>query len=704
VPSFRCFELFGGLSGRRENAKPDPGASIFPDNPSAHFSVYPACRCPWYEACAGSAASENARRSVPKPSARPSPTQSAARAPALIVAFFCFFAHHSSAAQPQQPHFRNTAPSVAYVGSKTCTESGCHADTYRDFALTPHGSQMAAANAPADLARVPHRFVVFNPRNSRYYTVYQQAGELYQSVYEVGKDGKKIYDVAHKLDYVIGGENVGYSYLFQLGPWMLQAPLSYYARSKTWQLSPGYGEDDPGFTRIATTGCLMCHNGQPDPIPLRDGSYKTPPFRFNETAMGCETCHGPGALHVAEMQARQLRSQPSTGAQSAIDTSIVNPARLSPRLADDLCQECHQQGDTQVLRPGKTVLDYRPGQPLADTILKLTLPIKPEQRVAANEFEAHAPVHGSLEPSMEWKNSALELSKCYQATHGALTCGTCHSIHHEPKTEPEKHAAYRAACLTCHTVKSCTLKPDDVKRVAVNDYCIDCHMERRAIAGVAHSNDTKHRIVRFPGQPLPEIAFAQPTAELPGLLWLNRPANDPADRVPDVSQLEAYFTAARKDPSLWPLWVRKLDELSRTSPNDPTVLNSLGAVALAQKKDNAAAASDFSRALKAGSEDPTTFLNLATALENLGQNQQARQILERGVAAYPWSAPLNARLAEQYAANGEAPRARRLVERFRAVFPEDPLLRGAEKHLDGPAEGSNPFLSPALAGHLNLPR
>jgi len=31
-----------------------------------------------------------------------------------------------------------------------------------------------------------------------------------------------------------------------------------------------------------------------------------------------------------------------------VDTSIVNPAHLSPRLADDICKECHQQGDTQV--------------------------------------------------------------------------------------------------------------------------------------------------------------------------------------------------------------------------------------------------------------------------------------------------------------------------------------------------------------------
>jgi hypothetical protein len=594
--------------------------------------------------------------------------------------------------------FRNTGTGVAYVGSASCGESGCHAETYRDYMPTPHGLAMAPANTWSDLARVARPVIVFNARNNRYYRVYQQDGQLYQSAYELDKSGHKIYDVTHKIDFVVGGEIVGYSYLFQLGPWMFQAPLSYYAHSKSWELSPGYVEDDLGFTRAATTGCLMCHNGQPDPIPMRDGSYKQPPFRFGETSIGCETCHGPGALHVAEMQTKKAM----TLHLGQIDTSIVNPAHLSPRLADDLCKECHQQGDTQVLYPGKTVLDFRPGLPLTETIAKLKLPIKSEQRAQANQLEARPPERGSLEQSIEWKNSALEMSKCYQATHGQLTCGTCHSIHHELKPAEEK-TAYRAACLTCHTVKSCTLKPEDDKRIAAGDYCIQCHMEKRAVAGVAHSNDTKHRIVRYPGQPLPEVAFEQPKADLPGLLWVNRPESEPDARIPDVAQLEAYYTAARKDASLWPLWFRKLNELSKTQPEDPKVLNSLGAVALAEKKDNAAAADYFARALKQGSEEPTTFLNLATALANLRHGQQAEAVLERGVAAYPYSGPLTAQLAQQFAMDGEPGRARKLVEQYRAQFPEDPVLRQVEKRLDA-AWDVDPLTAPGNRAPLALPR
>jgi len=598
--------------------------------------------------------------------------------------------------------FRNTDPSVSYVGSASCGQSGCHAEIYRDYQPTVHGQTLTPANSPSDLARALKPAIVFNPNNHRYYTVYQRGGELYQSVYELGKNGRKTYAITHKMDYVAGGGIVGYSYLFREGGWLFQAPLSYYARARGWELSPGYALDDLGFTRVATTGCVMCHNGQPEPVSKRDGSYEEPPFRFGELGIGCEACHGPGALHVKEMTAKnaglEARGELKPG---EMDTSIVNPAKLSPRLADDLCQECHQQGDTQVLLPGKTVLDYRPGEPLAETIAKLKIPIRPQQRAEADQLEKQPPQTGSLEQSIEWKNSALEMSLCYQASHGRLTCGTCHSIHHQAKPEEAK-TAYRAACLTCHTVKSCTLSPEDPKRVAAADYCIECHMEKRAVAGVVHSNDTKHRIVRYPGQPLPEVAFEQPTAELPGLVWLNRPEGEADDRLPDVVELEAYFTAARKDPSLWPLWFRKLNELSKSQPDDPAVLNALGAVALAEKKDNAAAEGYFAQALKEGSEEPTTFSDLATALANLGRGKEAERVLERGVAAYPYNETLTARLAQQFAMNGRVEEARKLVQRYRAVFPEDPAMQAVEQRLDTGAD-VDPLMAPGSTSPV-LPR
>jgi hypothetical protein len=594
-----------------------------------------------------------------------------------LASLTAFLPAASLRAQTGVTVFRNVDPSVAYVGSKSCGAPGCHEEINRIYFPTPHEQSMAPANSPAELARVPQPISVYNAKNNHTYTVYQQDGNMYQSAYEVDKKGRKIYSIAHKIDYVSGGDIVGYSYLYRVGAWLFQAPLSYYIRTKSWELSPGYTVDDVGFSRVMTTGCLLCHNGQPNPVAKRDGMFKEPPFRFGELGVSCETCHGPGALHVKEMQTKKGRVL----RPNEVDTSIVNPAKLSPRLADDLCRECHQAGDAEVIYPGKTVMDYRPGTPLTETMAIVKRPIKPEQREEADRLETNPPVRGSLEQPLWWKNSTLELSRCYQASHGRLTCSTCHSIHHAPQPE-YKETAYRAACLTCHKESSCTLKPDDSKRLAIKNDCIECHMEKRPVAGIAHSNDTKHRIVRYPGQPLPEVAFEQPKPDLPGLLWLNRPVGEPNARIPDTAQLEAYFTVARKDPSLWPYWSRKLGELSKSAPDNPAVLNALGIVALAEKKNDAKAADYFSRALKRGAEEPTTFLNLATALGNMGRAEEAQMVLERGVAAYPYSGPVVARLAQSYFLSGQTWRARDLVKQYRAHFPEDPSLRELQTRLD----------------------
>jgi len=232
---------------------------------------------------------------------------------------------------------------------------------------------------------------------------------------------------------------------------------------------------------------------------------------------------------------------------------------------------------------------------------------------------------------------------------------------------------------------------------------VECHMEKRPVAGIAHSNDTKHRIVRYPGQPLPEVAFEQPQPDLPGLLWMNRPAGEPDARLPELAQLEAYFTAARKDPSLWPLWFRKLNELSKSTPGNPTVLASLGAVAMAQTKDNATAAKDFALAIGNGSEEPIAFLNLATALENLGRGQEAEGVLEKGLAGYPYSGQLTARLAQQYAVDGQAAKARKLIGQYRALFPEDLGVRDVEHRLDDMGRADT-LTGPGRSTQAPLPR
>ena len=413
------------------------------------------------------------------------------------------------------------------------------------------------------------------------------------------RSGKRVFTTIQKLDYRIGGPLTGYTYVIRLGNWMFEAPLSYYLKNNQWELSPGYREAamDFAFSRPIFSGCLACHNGQPEGVPNRDGMYRDPPFRFMDYAVGCECCHGPGQLHVEEMTRHpNLRRR-------KVDDSIVNPTDLPPRLADDICMNCHQGGNTRVLQPGKNYLDFRPGTPLYETTAILKLPVTKAQRAELDRSEMLPPERGSLAMPLWWKNSNMEISRCFHDSNGQLRCITCHVVHQRPADE-NKVAFYRERCFTCHTDKSCVLPLEERMRQDPPNDCVGCHMPRKATAGIPHSNDTNHRIVRRAGQPYPDYAFDEPSPDIPGLVCINRRGEDAARPMPAMTKLLAYAEISQKVPSLSHYYYDLLEQLKQSAPDDPTVLCALGRKALAEN-DDAKATDYLTRALKTVATMPT---------------------------------------------------------------------------------------------------
>jgi hypothetical protein len=395
--------------------------------------------------------------------------------------------------------------------------------------------------------------------------------------------------------------------------------------------------------------------------------YRDPPFRFGEFAISCECCHGPGQLHNQEMAKKRRR--PS----QKVDTSIVNPAKLLPRLADDICMNCHQGGHTRILQPGKDYLDFRPGTPLYRTAAIFKVPLKKEQRAEADRLETVTPVRGSMATPLWWKNSSLEMSKCYEASRGQLTCITCHVIHNPP-TPANRVVYYRGKCLTCHTESGCRLPlKERMEREPAND-CVGCHMPRKPVAGIAHSDDTYHRIVRYAGQPFPESAFEEPSPDLPGLICLNKPKDESGEPIPLLTKLLAYAEAMGQEPQLREYYLATLNELSKSAPDDPQVLAALGQKALTDG-DSARAAEQLSRALERGAEYATTYLHLSEALTRTGRTEEAAKVLEDGVTAWPYAALLRKFLVLRYITLKQYPHARAAIKEYVELFPEDSFMR-----------------------------
>jgi hypothetical protein len=495
-----------------------------------------------------------------------------------------------------------------FTGSKAC--AGCHKAIYEHWVKTPMGRSLTPAREHLSLGASAGIAA-----GSRTYGVQVENGELRQT--EVG-DG---FETAHALAYAIGSGVNGLSFLIARGDHLFQAPLSYYSRPGQWGLSPGYESANAGFNRPIATGCIACHSGRPQPVPQRNGQFRQPAFL--ELGIGCENCHGAGGGHVR-------RRGP-----------IVNPAKLTMALADDICMNCHQGGDTRIPLPGKTELDFRPGHPLIETVAIFKVP-----RPVDRDLLEH--------------NESIRLSACFRASHGRMGCGSCHHPH-------ATAVDYRAKCLTCHTKPlSAAAHPDRA------GHCAQCHMPKREIGVIAHSALTNHRIVRTPSQPLPDAA-----ASGEDLILLN------PGPLPVITRMRAYGQLMELQPAYRETFEALLPQAAKAYPNDPLVLATLGRRALRQQKYDEAAAF-LKRAITQGSEAASTYEDLGEAQARVGDVAGAASTLRRGVELAPFSQTLRKTLALRYIQLQRYEEARKALEDYVALFPEDGLVRRLLRQVSTP--------------------
>jgi hypothetical protein len=575
--------------------------------------------------------------------------------------------------------YQNTAPGVVFTGSKSCEGAGCHTELCRSYFQTPHGDSMGPANAPAELAKIPDQATVYDQKVDRYYQVARAGSDLYQVQYQLDASGNKIFSSAQKLEYRIGGHLTGTIFIIRWGQNLFQAPLSYYVRAARWDLAPGYEGAPRPFNRPISL-CPYCHNGQPEVVPNRAGVYRAPPFRFMEYGIGCEVCHGPGELHLREV------SQHSRRKPGKVDLTIVNPAKLSPRLADDVCLKCHEGWNARVLQPGRSELDFRPGTPLYETVALFKVPVREEQRAELERLESLPPVKGTLATPMWFKHSLMAMSRCFHESQGRMRCITCHIIHNPP-TAVNKVAYYRERCFTCHTNESCKLPLADRTRHEPANDCAGCHMPRKGVAGIPHSDDTNHRIVRRPGQPYPDYAFEGSDPDLPGLVCINRRGEDATQPIPPLIKLLAYneVMLSKRLPEATRYFLELLEQLRTSAPDEPVVLAFLGRKAMAGQ-DYDKAVQYLTRAIERGADYDTTYLDLGEALSKMGRVEGSAEVLERGVATWPFSADLQQALVLRYMALDRIPQMLDALRRYLRLFPEDAVAREA---LAG-AEDRNP--------------
>jgi hypothetical protein len=526
------------------------------------------------------------------------------------------------------------AADPGYVGSKAC--AGCHRELYDRYLRTAMGQSMRPATDARDLARVTKPAAVTN--GNHLFEIQRDGNALFQTESEAD-----VFRTRYRLEYAIGSGVNGSTYLVSRGNYLLEAPLSYFSRTRAWELSPGYESGNPGFARPIAAACVACHSGRPQPVANREGLFADPPFQ--EVAIGCENCHGPGRDHVRQAGARK---------------AIVNPARLQWRLAEDICMSCHQAGDTRVLMPGRSYADFRPGTPLSETVAIFKIPMQPGDAKLQDLLEHHFAMH---------------LSKCFTAGRGRLSCLTCHNPHTMPAAETAGDY-YRRKCLGCHTEASCKL-PRARRITEAADHCTTCHMPKRDVGIISHSALTNHRIIARAGEPLPATAFEQTSPDLPDLLVLNRREQK---KPPPVVLLQAYGELMGQAPQFRERYLALLAELTESSPKDPVVQAALGQKAFLQTDTKAIA--HLTKAIELGFVSATVYENLAEALVRDGRTPEAIEVLKKGVDVLPYAPRLHKFLAARYIDLKQYDQAKQAMERYIELFPDDDFVRGLLRNVN----------------------
>jgi predicted CXXCH cytochrome family protein len=359
-----------------------------------------------------------------------------------------------------------------YAGEKQC--ASCHREIYDTFKKLGMGQSWLDPSAAPLIEDYGTNNTFQHAKSGFYYRMLRRNGRFIQQRYLLNRNQQPIDLHEEEVTYVVGSGNHARSYLRHHPNGVItQLPVTWYSQQKRWDMSPGYDtKNHLDFSRAIPQGCVFCHTAYPrmEVQQIDDPHYFANPI---PEGIGCERCHGPGAKHVG----LALQGEPGQKLKQA----IYNPGRDTPEAQRTICYQCHMESSvdslgTRVLKAGRDVFSFRPGEPFANYAVQFSLEAPDSKRLKVVQ-------HAEL----------MEASRCFQASNGRMTCTSCHDPHRKAAAA-DAVSNYRERCLQCHD----TRKLSTHTRAKLAGDCSRCHMPRGTPTNGGHTVFTNHRVGIYP--------------------------------------------------------------------------------------------------------------------------------------------------------------------------------------------------------------